>query len=244
MDNLWLRRGRWLLAAVPLFAVVVTLPALADDPEALSFGGGNCGRLLGGEPLPCPGKNFEAFTKAACVAGRNYLHPLVQQTVVDAFGALEITAPDRQWQYGEMGKLNGGSLWPHKSHQNGLSADFFVPVVDAGGRPSKLPISAVKKLGYGLQFDKRGQLGGLSIDWKALAAHLLALEAAGKEHGVVVERIILTPDFHERLFREAPELTRLRPRFMKREAWVRHDEHYHVDFKIPQKLRRPYYCKR
>ena len=41
----------------------------------------------------------------------------------------------------------GGWLRPHKSHQNGLSADFFVPVVDAGGRPSKLPISAVKKLG-------------------------------------------------------------------------------------------------
>ena len=78
-------------------------------------------------------------------------------------------------------------------------------------------------------------LDDLRIDFRAIGAHLLAIESAGRAHDVVIERIILTPDFHQMLFAQAPETRRLAPRFMKREAWVRHDEHYHVDFAVPCK---------
>ncbi len=198
--------------------------------------------LQDGVPLPCRGPNFESFSTTACAVGRNHLHPLVRDTVVDAYRALVATHPKRTWQYGEMGFAKGGRLWPHKTHQNGLAADFFVPVLDGSGLPAQVPISVLHKLGYGLEFRKDGTLGDLRIDWGAIGAHLLGLETAGLPHGVHIERIILTPDFHSKLFAQAPALHRLAPLFMKREAWVRHDEHYHVDFTIPQRLRRPLTC--
>jgi penicillin-insensitive murein endopeptidase len=230
-------------AAITLLLLVV----LDSAPDALSFGSGGCGKLQGGVALPCSGPNFEAHSDAACMMGRNFLHPLVQKTVVEAFlveafQQLEASAKSRRWQYGEMGKQEGGPLWPHKTHQNGLSADFFVPVVDKNAQPELLPISALNKLGYDLDLDKEGKLKELAIDWRAVGAHLLALEAAGKRHGVRIERVILTPDFHAELFKESPGIKRLAPRFMKQEAWVRHDEHYHVDFEIPRKYRRPLKC--
>jgi penicillin-insensitive murein DD-endopeptidase len=211
--------------------------------EPLSFGGGNCGKLQGGVALPCAGANFEAFSTVACTIGRNFVHPLVEQTIIDAYATMMDKAPNRTWQYGETGKQNGGPLWPHKSHQNGLAVDFFMPVVDAAGKADKVPISALHKFGYGLEFDKNGQLDSWTIDWSAVGAHLLALAAAGRAHGVRIERIIVTPAFHERLFSHTRELRRLEPLFMKKEAWVRHDEHYHVDFAIPERLRRPLSCR-
>ena len=60
---------------------------------------------------------------------------------------------------------------------------------------------------------------------------------------VAPERIIITPDFHQPLLQQVPALQRLAPLLMKREAWVRHDEHFHVDFAIPEALRRPLQCR-
>lgn len=236
-------RSGWWLAAL----LVAACPELAhadDDTggQALSYGAGGCGKLEGGVALPCSGDNFAAFSTAACAAGRNYLHPLVQATVLDAYAALAKARPHRRWQYGEMGLRNGGSLWPHRTHQSGVSADFFVPVTGDDGRPTSLSISPLNKFGYGHELDAQGRLDDLSVDWKALAAHLLALERAGKKHGVKIGRVILTPDYHSRLFKEAPELRHLRSRFLQQEAWIRHDEHYHVDFEIPRALRRRLKC--
>jgi penicillin-insensitive murein endopeptidase len=210
---------------------------------ALSYGDGNCGKLQGGEALPCTGPNFTAYSRVACTMGRNYLHPLVQKTVVDAFKAVERKDPRRVWQYGEMGKAEGGSLWPHKTHQNGRAADFFMPVMSAQGEPAALPISAFNKFGYGLEFDKRGRLGDLQIDWRAIGEYLLALEAAGQAHQVRIQRIIITPSFHQQLFQRAPAIRHLSYLFMPTEAWVRHDEHFHVDFDIPAELKRPFRCR-
>lgn len=238
--------GWSMMAATPLLLLLM-LP-LSSGPEtpgeALSFGGGGCGKLQGGVSLPCSGINYQAYADTACALGRNYLHPLVQQTVLGAFVALESSGSKRVWQYGEMGKAEGGSLWPHKTHQNGLAADFFMPVTNKSGEPVQVSISAFNKFGYGLEFDQKGNLDDLHIDWRAVGQHLLALESAGKPLGVQIERIIITPDFHEALFRQNPGLGRLAALFMRKEAWVRHDEHYHVDFRIPDRLRRPLKCKK
>jgi penicillin-insensitive murein endopeptidase len=230
--------------ALPLLLMLVGQPDAGPElrGEAISHGGGSCGKLEGGVAVPCHGNNYEAFADTACALGRNYLHPRVRDTVVDAFESLHADRPTRRWQYGELGKAEGGALWPHKTHQNGLSADFFVPVVGATGQPTLVPISATNKFGYGLEFSKNGVLGERVIDWSAIGAHLLALESAGAARGVRIERIILTPDFHRRLFRENPGVRRLAPLFMQKEAWVRHDEHYHVDFGVPRELRRALRC--
>lgn len=226
------------------FSVVVLRTRDAHAGDALSYGKGGCGKLEGGVQLPCAGENFEAFSRLACGLGRNHLHPDVAATLIDAFAILSDELPGRRWQYAELGLKDGGPLRPHKTHQSGVAADFFVPVVDEAGKPAEVPIRMRQKYGYSLEFDRRGRLPGasLTIDFKALARHLLALERAGAAHGVRIERVILTPDFHRALFAAAPELAPMRARFMKKEAWVRHDEHYHVDFELPAKLRRPLRC--
>lgn len=231
------RVGIWLLI------LGVSTATRANEDAALSFGNGSCGKLQGGAALPCRGANFESFSRTACALGRNHLHPLVRDTVVDAFAALAEQPSQRIWQYGETGTSAGGKLWPHKTHQNGLAADFFMPVVNERGEPARVPISVWNNFGYSLEFSKSGTLDGLRIDWQAVGAHLLALEAAGRKHRVTIERIIITPDFHGALFADVPAIRRLAPLFMKREAWVRHDEHYHVDFSIPSSLRRPLSCR-
>jgi penicillin-insensitive murein endopeptidase len=106
-----------------------------------------------------------------------------------------------------------------------------------------VPISSDNRYGYGVELDGQGRLDKLEIDWAAMAAHLVALERAGEERGVRIERVFFTPAFHPLLLRRAPSIAPLMDRFAPKEAWVRHDEHYHVDFGIPAAMRRPLKCR-
>lgn len=217
----------------------------AAEPKgvpSIAYGGGGCGKLEEGEALPCSGDNYEAFASTACALGRNYLHPLVTKTVVEAFGVMAKELPKRQWQYGDLGWEEGGSFRPHKTHQNGLAADFFVPVNAEDGSSALVPISVFNKFGYDVEFDQRGHYEDLSIDWRALTSHLIALETVGAKHGVTIKRVILTPEFQKLLLKADPRATRFQGRFSRRRSWVRHDEHYHVDFELPKRFRRPLKC--
>lgn len=240
-------------AAALLVAALLVVPASVGaapagpraqevQKPALSYGKGKCGKLEGGVQLACTGENYEAFSGAACVLGRNYVHPLVKAALEDAYGAVVKHTPGRTWQYGETGLEDGGHFWPHRTHQAGVSVDFFVPLVDAEGKAALFPINPAQAFGYGVILDEAGRTGDLRIDWKAYGEHLLALDEAATAHGVRIKTIIVTPDYHDALLKAVPGLKRLYGRFMKREAWVRHDEHYHVDFQLPKRLRRPLEC--
>lgn len=222
-------------------ALMLAKDAAAED-RAIAYGGRGCGKLDGGVALPCSGQNYEAFSTTACATGRNYLHPLVVETIVAAYQALEKTDSKRDWQYGDMGWKDGGPFEPHKTHQNGLSADFFVPVVNEEGEPDLVPISVFNKFGYGVDFSDSGVFENLRVDWKAIAAHLVALEQEGKQRGVAVELVILDPGFQKLLLKHAPEAAQFEGRFSRKRAWVRHDEHYHVNFRIPAPYRRKLSC--
>ena len=65
-------------------AVIVVAGSAAAEPitEPIAHGRGKCGKLEGGVALPCSGEGFTAFSSLACAMGRNYLHPLVVETVV------------------------------------------------------------------------------------------------------------------------------------------------------------------
>jgi penicillin-insensitive murein endopeptidase len=234
------------MAQYSLVATVLALTLLGTtasaETQAISFGASRCGRLEGGTAVLCSGPNFAAFSSLACQLGRNYLHPLVAQTIVDAYASLQESHPRRVWQFGDLGWKKGGRLRPHRTHRNGRSADFFFPV-DRAGYPARVPISIFNKFGYGLDFDDNGQLGELTISWEALADHLAALRRAGRRHGVKIQRVILAPSLRRRLLRRVPKARKLRALFNKRQAWVRHDEHYHVDFDIPPRFKRPLRCR-
>ncbi len=75
--------------------------------------------------------------------------------------------------------------------------------------------------------------GEYTIDFDALAEHLYQLDIAARAAGSAIALVILENNYLPRLFatQRGKSLTRLP--FMKSKPWVRHDEHYHVDFSVP-----------
>ncbi len=112
------------------------------------------------------------------------------------------------------------------------------PVRDSTGQVGELTGSVVNMLGYAIRFDDAGKRDGMSIDFEAMAKHLLALDAAAKANGARIRRVIFEPPLLKHLF-AAPSGAALRGRmnFMKGRAWFRHDQHYHVDFAVACKGR-------
>ncbi len=166
--------------------------------------------------------------------GRTFVHCTVGQLVASAYSELALARPDARFVYGETGLQNGGLFEPHKTHQNGLSVDFFVPVRDAEGRATRVSASEKNRWGYDVEFDSQGRFQGLVIDFELLAQHLLAITRAAEARGVGIRRVYLDVALQRQLHRTESwgELERRIP-FSRQQGWWRHDEHYHVDFELP-----------
>lgn len=210
------------------------LAALAADAGASTcFGSVSRGRLEGGVALPLSGANFSAYSSSILVADRRFVHAQVAGIVLDAYAALRRQQPDLRFMYGETGHKRGGPFEPHRTHQNGLSVDFFVPVRDAGGQPALLPTALGNRFGYDLEFDADGRQANYRIDFDALAAHLVQLHRAARKRGAGIALVILDPAYVAKVQGGAHGAYLKRHiRFMRATPWVRHDEHFHVDFKI------------
>lgn len=225
--------GIFVRAAVLIVLSMMTATAHA---ESVCYGTTSRGRLEGAVELPARGANFTTYSDAAIALGRTHVHSRVGKTMLASYRALEKTAPGTQFVYGETGWHDGGSFKPHRTHQNGLSVDFFVPVRDVANRSVPLPTNITNQFGYAIEFDRAGRFGEYVIDFAALAEHLYQLNRAARDHGAAIKLVILDPPYVPKLFAtpRGPFLKANIP-FMKRPAWVRHDEHYHVDFAIPCK---------
>ena len=67
-----------------------------------------------------------------------------------------------------------------------------------------------------------------------MAAHILAIKRAADAREVKIWRVIFDPKLQLFLHttKAWPELEG-QVRFSERRSWVRHDDHYHIDFEIP-----------
>jgi penicillin-insensitive murein endopeptidase len=146
------------------------------------------GRLVGGVKLPVNGPNFRAYSQLAHTLGRVYLHDRVADLVIATYQALETSRPETMFVYGETGWKHGGSFRPYRTHQNGLSVDFMVPVLDEKGSPTDLPTYALNRYGYGIEFDDGGRFNGLQVDFVALADHLYQLHRLATARGIISHR--------------------------------------------------------
>jgi penicillin-insensitive murein endopeptidase len=216
---------RW---SLPLF-LLVPAACLAST----CYGSISNGRLEEGRQLPARGSNYQAYSQLGVTLGRTYLHADVHSAVTQAYGALARAAPGKTFVYGETAFAGGGRIRPHHTHQTGTSADFMVPVVDRSGKSIPLPASPINKFGYAVEFDAEGKADGVRIDFEAMAEHLHQLAVAARNNGSGIERVIFDPVLMPRLFATArgKELQHTLP-FMKTRPWIRHDEHYHVDFAV------------
>ncbi len=197
------------------------------------FGTTSKGGLHNGAKLPETGKNFSSYSSLGWFAGRTYLHSSVLKVVLGAYQAMELSLPDKVFVYGETGWESGGSFKPHKTHQNGLSIDLMVPVINEHGNSVELPCSPLNKFCYSIEFDGIGKFGELSIDYEALAEHIYWLHQKSVSEGIEIWRVIFDPKLQPYLYKtkKGPYLKK-NIKILKKKSWVRHDEHIHVDFKV------------
>lgn len=212
---------------------VLSFLALENDAPSVCFGSPGKGRLENAKRLPLSGENFSAYWTVGWLIGRTSMHGWVRDAIADAYNVLLKDNPDRIFVYGEAGWPWGGRFWPHRTHQNGLSVDFVVPVRNADNRSMALPRSMLTGGFYAVEMDGKGQFADGRIDFDAMAAHLLALHQAGKTGGAPIRRVFFDPALQPMLF-STPEGRELasQVRFSKNRSWFRHDAHYHVDFEL------------
>lgn len=221
------------------FLMIICVCLLVSVPKVLAqesvcYGTTLKGYLVNGVELPSSGENFVSYSFIARLAGRTYVHSTVNNIIIEAYQELAIEQPSKIYKYAETGLEEGGQFKPHKSHRNGLSVDFMTPVIDDAGVSVHLPTHPFNRFGYDIEFDNANQFDDYRIDFEAIAAHLVALHQAAIKHGVDLGRITFDPKLQPELFKThyADYLTK-HLKFSTKPAWVRHDEHYHVDFAVP-----------
>ena len=217
-----------------IFILILIIPSLSFAQQSICYGSTKDGRLENGVQLPSEGKNFIGYGLVGRLAGRTYVHSAVNDIVVSAYKLLEVDQPDKVYKYAETGFKEGGKFSPHKTHQNGLSVDFMTPVINEKGESVHLPTNPLNKLGYNIEFTDAGVYDGLSIDYEALAAHIVALHKRAIASGYDIWRVIFDPALQSNLFDTSyGDYLKANIQFSKKRSWVRHDEHYHVDFSVP-----------
>ena len=219
-----------------LFAAAILLlySVASVGAESQCFGTVSRGRIENSVPLPTDGPNFSSYSSLAASLGRTHVHAKVSEIILAAYAALAKDAPGTRFVYGETGWPSGGRIRPHRTHQNGLSVDFFVPVKKASGQSVALPTGPTNKFGYDIEFDQKARFREYEIDFAAIAEHLYQLDRAAKDQKAGLALVIFDNAYLAKLY-DTPRGSYLRQNvnFMKGKPWVRHDEHYHVDFAIP-----------
>ena len=217
------------------FSALSAVCLQAEDltQESTCYGTTKNGRIDNAARLPTKGVNFVSYSTLAVLAGRSYVHTTVREVILNAFNSLEKARPNTIYMYGETGFKNGGPLNPHKTHQNGLSVDFMVPVLNKDNQSVPLPTGPFNKFGYSIEFDKQGKFKDLSIDFEAMAAHIKALHVEARKQGINLWRVLFDPGLQPFLY-DTPDGGYITQHILipKKRSWVRHDEHYHVDFDI------------
>lgn len=233
----WLLRTLLYLLLVPALGYVAFIWFLGLESSRPSVCRGNVvyGRLEGGGRIAYSGDNFRAYSFLGFLIGRTFVHSAVRNAMRDAYADVYATHPDLRFVYAETSWPWGGRFWPHKTHANGTAVDFHVPVRASDGTVTEIATHALNRFGYDVEFDANGRSGSYQIDFEAMALHLLALDKAAQANGTRIGHVIFDPTLHGKLF-ATPAGARLAKRglaFSKYQAWVRHDEHYHVNFVVP-----------
>lgn len=216
---------------------ILWFPIAALSESSTCYGTTSTGYLENGVQLPESGNNFEGYSSIARLAGRTYVHSAVKDIVVKSYKTLETELPEKLFKYAETGFEKGGEFKPHKTHRNGLSIDFMTPVINAANQSVHLPTNPLNTFGYDIEFDKSGRYDGLRIDYLAMSGHIVALHKEAKRQGYDLWRVIFDPKLQAPLFEtKYGAYLKKNISFSKKKSWVRHDEHYHVDFSVPCKV--------
>jgi penicillin-insensitive murein DD-endopeptidase len=209
-----------------------------NGEQSISRGSVSQGTIKNAKIMPYSGNNFRYFDSASYVNGRGFSNKKVVDAVIQSYETMAVLSPTRNFCIMECSNENGGKLQPHRTHQNGLSVDFMIPVVK-----NRKPFEELDKTGaehYWLTFDKNGVFiedTTISIDFELVAMHILALKEAAQKNGIRISKILIHTDLKNNLFL-GPNGQKLKTSGVyfaqKLDPIINalHDDHYHVDFEI------------
>jgi len=204
-----------------------------ESKESKCYGTTKNGRLENGVKLPSSGVNFISYSNVSELESRTYVHSIVKKVVVESYEELNQLNSKKLFKYAETGFKNGGKFSPHKTHQNGLSIDFMVPVMDVNDQSVYFPTTAFNHYGYDVNFNSQGINENFKIDFESLGAHIAALNKAALNNNIELWRVIFAPDLQSKLYdTKYGDYIKNNINIPKKKSWVRHDEHFHVDFNI------------
>jgi penicillin-insensitive murein endopeptidase len=136
----------------------------------------------------------------------------------------------------ECGNKHGGKMWPHRTHQAGLSADFMLPKT-LNGRPQRM-LDHLGVWHYALQTDKSGNYTKrVAGDFETMAKHLLALDDSARKNGLRIKKVILKIELKDDFYKtESGQEVKARgiyfARALSNVVNQVHDDHYHVNFEL------------
>ncbi len=210
--------------------------AILFSQKSISYGTVSLGKLENGVKLPLKGENYKSYSSLGSLLGRTYVNSIVRDITIEAYDSLYQVYPEKVFVYGETGFKEGGQFKPHRTHRNGLSVDYMVPVTDIRSKSIPLPTSIFEKFGYNIEFDEIGEKEKYKIDFEAVGAHIYFLNEISNLKGYGIAKVIFDPSLQTLLFStKYGDYLKQHVIFSKTRAWVRHDDHYHVNFNIPTK---------
>lgn len=204
-----------------------------------SIGDYHKGSLKNGYLLPRKSHNFRCYSWLSYyLLRREFVHSDVYKTVLETYSELAEKYPNRKFTYMEASKRKGGRMFPHRTHQSGLSIDFMSPLIRKDGTPKYYSILGAAT--YALNFDSEGRLKqnkNIRIDFNLIAEHILLLEKNARKHGLRIKKVIFKIELKDNLFQteNGKKLKKAGIYFAQKLTPILnkvHDDHYHVDFEL------------
>ncbi len=209
-----------------------------DGSASVSKGSVSNGTLINGKLLPFSGNNFQYFSDESFLKGRAFVHSKVKKIVIDSYKSLEYKVFDHLFYIMESSNKCGGKLDPHKTHQNGTSIDFMMPLTKNG--KDFIGLDTIGVTHYFLTFDNKGRNSEdtlVKINFDLVALHILELNKVAKENGMKIGKVIIKLELKDELFASlyGKELISSGIYFAQKLTPLInsvHDEHYHIDFEF------------
>ena len=233
------RRTKILLSSFVLVLLALAIPEVLHENEGKSRATGSPGKgtIENAWLIPYFGPNYRYFSPLSYyLLDRGYAHHRVHDAILAAYETCATTCPEVKFRLMECGNKRGGKMWPHRTHQAGLSADFMLPKVK-----NEKPHRWFDRLGvwhYLLQTDAAGNYTSrVRIDFETTARHLLALDDAARKNGLRIKKVILKIELKDDFLKtKSGKKVKARGIYFARSlpniVNQLHDDHYHVDFSL------------
>lgn len=207
-----------------------------DSLQSISIGSVSSGKLQNASIIPYQGENFKYFDEGSYLGGRAFTNAVVAKITVDTYEALHKKGVNRFFRVMEFSRKEGGKIFPHRTHQNGLSVDFMMPLMKNNEPCYELDEKGASH--YLLDFDRNGaytENPEIKIDFDAAAFHLLELEKQARKNGMRIHKVIFNTYLKDELYASESGKKLLSSgiyitRNLSKMINDLHDDHYHVDF--------------